>query len=115
MLLLIALCALTTIASALPRPAKRCDALLENIPWTIRNLTAFEPAEGCPDSGYISFHFCDVNPGLELETWCTRTVAAGSNESVIDPGTYYSCDGNEVRFIYSGDELQVERAYSDDW
>ncbi|KAK3636745.1 hypothetical protein LTR56_014047 [Elasticomyces elasticus] len=87
-------------------------ALVENTPWTISNITAFEAAAGSASESYISFHFCDVNPGLELETMCSRTVAAGSGGSLRDPA-YYACEGNEVRFIYSGTSLSLERSYTD--
>lgn len=101
--------------NALPTTTKRCQALVENTPWTISDLTAFEAASNSSALSYISFHFCDVNPGLELETTCLRTIAPGTSASVIDPSTYYACNGNEVRFIYAGGSLSLERSYDDDW
>ncbi|KAK3072276.1 hypothetical protein LTR53_007128 [Teratosphaeriaceae sp. CCFEE 6253] len=115
MLLATILLTLSAFASALPPPAKRCNALLENTPWIIRNLTAFQPAPDSQSDAFIAFHFCDVNPGLELETTCARNAPADSSgQSVVDPTTYFACEGNQVRFIYSGDELSLERSYVDD-
>ncbi|KAK5745362.1 hypothetical protein LTR17_001523 [Elasticomyces elasticus] len=113
MLLLTSFSALLSIAYALPLSnTTTCHALVENTPWTISNITAFEAAAGSASESYISFHFCDVNPGLELETMCSRTVAAGSGGSLRD-SAYYACEGNEVRFIYSGTSLSLERSYTD--
>jgi len=75
-------------------------------------LTSFEAASG-HDGSFVSFHFCDTNRGLELDAECSRTVSAG--ESCIDPDNYYACEGNQVRFIYSGTSLRIERSYVDDW
>ncbi|KAK3627645.1 hypothetical protein LTR56_019097 [Elasticomyces elasticus] len=113
MLLLTSLSALLSVVYALPLSnTTTCHALVENTPWTISNITAFEAAAGSSSESYISFHFCDVNPGLELETTCSRMVAAGSGGSLRD-STYYACEGNEVRFIYSGTSLSLERSYTD--
>ncbi|TKA36319.1 hypothetical protein B0A54_13253 [Friedmanniomyces endolithicus] len=143
-LLTTALLALSTSTSALPTSpssplqskTKRCTPLLENTPWTISHLVAFQAAvqnststppspsntssstNPTPGSSYITFHFCDTNPGLELETTCTRLITPGNPSSgppasVIDPGTYYPCDSNEVRFIYSGARLTLERSFVD--
>ncbi|KAK0269853.1 hypothetical protein LTR35_014529 [Friedmanniomyces endolithicus] len=133
------LLALSTSTSALPTSpssplqpqTKRCTPLLENTPWTISNLVAFQAAtpnstftsqsntSSTPptaSSSYITFHFCDTNPGLELETTCTRLIPSGSGApaSVTDPWTYYPCDSDEVRFIYSGASLTLERSFVDD-
>jgi len=140
LLLTTTLLAISTSTSALPTShlhpqTKRCTPLLENTPWTISNLIAFQATVPAStqnstspsntsssttppsSSSYITFHFCDTNPGLELETTCTRLIPSGSGAqaSVIDPGTYYPCDSNEVRFIYSGASLTLERSFEDDW
>ncbi|KAK4888337.1 hypothetical protein LTR27_012746 [Elasticomyces elasticus] len=113
MLLLTSFSALLSVVYALPLSnTTTCHALVENTPWTISNITAFEAAARSASESYISFHFCDVNPGLELETTCSRTVAAGSGGSLRD-SAYYACEGNEVRFVYSGTSLSLERSYTD--
>ncbi|KAK4545495.1 hypothetical protein LTR36_002845 [Oleoguttula mirabilis] len=120
MLVLLSILALLSIALAAPTPTNAasattttCHALIEQTPWTISNLTAFDAAPGYNGS-YVSFHFCDVNDGLELETDCSRYLPKGSSRSPIDPATYYDCGSNEVRFIYAGSSLIIERSFVDD-
>ena len=116
MLFIIAILALLSLISAAPTStgssSASCTALVENEAWIITNLTSFEAAPG-HDGSFVSFHFCDTNVGLELDAECSRTVSAGN--SCIDPNNYYQCDNNNVRFIYSGTSLRIERAYVDDW
>jgi len=111
MLLAIAFFAFLTIAFTAPT-TKRCDALIEQSPWIVTNLVAFEAAATSQNESRISFGFCDTNKGLELDTNCSRTVAPGSRQSIVD-GAYYTCENDDVRFIWSGDQLSLERSYED--
>lgn len=101
----------TATASASP---SNCPVLLENTPWLLTNLTAFDPSPG-HNGSFISFHFCDTNPGLELETTCSRRLNRFSSKSPVDADTYYACDDETVRFVYAGESLTVKRAFRDDW
>lgn len=101
--------------TAVTKQVRRCAALIEENPWTVSNLSAFDAAPGPSGVSYISFHFCDTNTGLQLDTTCSRYLAAGSGQSPIDPDNYYQCGSDYVRFIYSGDTLQLERSYTDPW
>ncbi|KAK5126797.1 hypothetical protein LTR85_009731 [Meristemomyces frigidus] len=118
MLLLLVL-SLLGMTFAAPTPTEEaattttCHALIEETPWTITSLTAFDAAPGYNGS-FVTFHFCDVNAGLELDTDCSRYLPSGSSRSPIDPDTYYPCDSNDVQFIYAGSSLTIERSYVDD-
>jgi len=98
-----------------PKVEPRCDYLLENNPWRISNLTAFSAARHPAGSSYVSFHFCDTNPGLELDTMCTRRLPKGSTDSCEDPNNYYVCDNDDVQFMYDGESLTLERVIIDPW
>ncbi|RMY68228.1 hypothetical protein D0862_15002, partial [Hortaea werneckii] len=115
--------------------SSHCQILIENDPWLLSNITYFVPtipsqnhttnSTSSPPS--ISFHFRDPNRGLELETYCYRTLLLPLKRGggVDDPGTrsYYPCVDGRVRFAYAageggggeaGGELKVGRVHRDD-
>lgn len=100
----------TTSASTTTTP---CQALIEETPWTVTDLTAFDAAPGSLTGSFVTFNLCDQ--GLQLETTCSRYLPANSSSSPIDPDTYYDCESSDVRFIYAGDSLTIERRFVDDW
>ncbi|KAK4574322.1 hypothetical protein LTR86_002083 [Recurvomyces mirabilis] len=103
------LLATITLTLAAPTPS---NCPVEDTPWDIRDLVAFQAAPGANAASYIKLHFCDQNTGLELETECSRTLAVGSSDSPIDTETWYPCDNADVRFKYGGDTVWIERAFT---
>ncbi|RMY08589.1 hypothetical protein D0867_08986 [Hortaea werneckii] len=100
-----------------------CPILIENTPWLLTNITHFVPSfpsqnhtTSFSSSAFISFHFRDTNPGLELETQCFRTLP---KHSETNPGTYLPCEDASVRFVYAAaegeEELKIGRGHRDDW
>lgn len=104
----------SALAAPSQQPQKRCTAILENDPWTLSNIYAFDAFASSNQSSVLFFHFCDTNTGLEMDTDCTRTIAPGGG-STISPGTYYECNNNTVRYIYDGASISIERSYVDEW
>ncbi|KAK5130794.1 hypothetical protein LTR08_001684 [Meristemomyces frigidus] len=122
---LLATLTLLPLALAAPTPASQtpaaptptpCKAKIEQLPWHLTNLTIFTSSHNTNSSSTpgssLSFHFCDTNDRLQLDTTCTRTLAAGS--ALVDAETYYPCEGGDVRFIYAGAWVGVERGFEDD-
>ncbi|TKA79394.1 hypothetical protein B0A49_02611 [Cryomyces minteri] len=96
---------LFTLATAAPVLEKR---FVEETPWHLTKFFAFTAAPGPDGVSAISFHFCDTNAGIEVETECSRTLPPGSGRSPVDPDTYYPCKNATVRFQFKGcrEELQ---------
>jgi len=115
--------------------------LAENIPWHLTDLYLFTAAPGPNGVSSVGFHFSDVNngtsapqgnhsrdfltesqlanilsiSGLELETYCSRTLPAGSGLSAVDPDNYYPCFNDGVSYrLGAGGKLDVKRTYQDD-
>ncbi|KAK4985750.1 hypothetical protein LTR66_001427 [Elasticomyces elasticus] len=100
------------IVSAAPTHALR-PRFIEETPWRLSDIAAFEAAPGPSGVSSISFHFCDTNTGIEIETDCSRYLTPGSGASAVDPDNYYSCDDPSVAFKFLGDSIAVERIYKD--
>lgn len=114
----ILLTAIWPLALAIPTPSSHQPDRLqkrfqEAIPWELSNIAVFNAALGPSGVSLISFHFCDTNTGIELETECSREMAPGSGQSVIDPDNYYPCNNSTVSFAYTGTALFIHRSYID--
>ncbi|TKA65127.1 hypothetical protein B0A49_08185 [Cryomyces minteri] len=101
---------LFTLATAVPVLETR---FVEETPWHLTKFFAFTAAPGPDGVSAISFHFCDTNAGIEMETECSRTLPPGSGRSPVDPDTYYPCKNATVRFQFKGDTIDVARSYKD--
>lgn len=113
MSLLPAFIALLTSTTAAPTLNKRCDALIETIPWQLVNIQLFNATSPGPTPSSISFHFCDQSPRLELDTECSYVFVPGES-STPGPG-YQPCANDSIGFTYGNGVIQVERQYKDPW
>lgn len=117
--LTLALTTLVSLASAAPTPVSNdptpvlAKRFVEETPWHLANVRAFTANPGPSGVSSFSFHFCDTNTGIELETECSRYLPPGSGRSPIDPDNYYPCNNNTVGFKYTGDALYIQRSYHD--
>lgn len=97
---------------------RRADCPNENKPWIITNITSFTSSKNKQTSSTqnptssISFDFNDLNPGIELNTSCSRQT---NTTSVVDPTNYYLCDDINVEFKWLGDSLQIARRFKNEW
>lgn len=117
--LLAATAILTTGAQALIAAHLSAASLTESTPWKLSNILAYEtatPANETTNStqpSSISFHFSDTNPGLQIETDCSRTVEAGGN---LYDGEWYLCDNKTVRLAWaltSDKTIQIQKGWDD--
>lgn len=104
---------ITSSLLSLTLAAPLTKRFVESTPWRLSNIRAFTASPGPTGVSSITFHFCDTNAGLELETECSRYLAPGSGRSPIDPDTFYPCANNTVGFKYTGREIVVQRTYID--
>lgn len=104
-LLSLASLAMTAPTPFITRPHKLQRRLIENTPWYISSIKLVEYLPGKDDT--LSFRFCDVNEGLELETECARVA-----ENVAD-SSWIECANDVVAFLFDGTSLQVQRNYID--
>lgn len=113
------------LASAVAAPAvitgsngaldKRCKAKVENKPWQLTHIAAFEADPNLPTGiSSISFDFCDTNKGLELQTRCEYNLPMHSGLGPIDHDNYHRCNNQDVQFKYEGTNITVSRTYKDD-
>ena len=111
------LLALFNIATAVPtrRNSTACVSAGFNEPWILSDIAVYTPEEGATgQQGYISFHFCDVNEGLQLDTNCSGPMINGACDG--GDGGYVSCGNNTVAFKFDANQMMwVERVYIDDW
>ena len=92
-----------------------CQAKTFDKPWTLSDITIYKAAGQHPDNqhGAISFHFCDYNNGLRMETDCAGTVINDRCEG--NDGGYVHCANETVAFKFAPDLIMMERAFIDDW
>ena len=102
----------TPTNTAPPAATTSCHAKLFNEPWILRDITITRPSSGSKD-GNISFHFCDPNDGLQMDTTCDGTIVNDACEG--DDGAYVLCQEQHIGFKLSSDLIMLERAYIDDW
>ncbi|KEQ91084.1 hypothetical protein AUEXF2481DRAFT_8881 [Aureobasidium subglaciale EXF-2481] len=103
-LFLAATFALVTTITALPHRKR----LAENEPWHLTNLAVFTSSNGLRN-GSISFNLVDNNVGLQVNTFCFRSVAS----SVEDGGSFYPCGNKDFNFRWDGTTLRLQRRYID--
>jgi hypothetical protein len=110
---------LATMSQALVFKRFSIATLSESTPWKLSNVVAYEnavPANASTNStepSHISFHFSDKNPGLNVETDCTRTVAVG--ETLRD-GKFYFCDNTTIRLAWALEEdwtVNIQKGWDD--
>lgn len=104
-LLSLAIAAPTSIHDTPSRVEKR---FAESTPWILSDVKVFEAKAKSNLNSTISFHFCDVNTGLKMDTECSRSA-----HTIVDSANYYFCNNNTVQFIFSGDNIQIARLYTD--
>lgn len=110
---LIAFFITTVLAAPTTNLDKRCDALIETVPWQLVNVQLFNATTTGTTPSSISFHFCDQSPRLELETECSYTFQPGES-GTPGPG-YEPCANDTIGFTYNDGLIQVERHYEDPW
>lgn len=120
MLLITLLTSCLAFAAAAPTrevPASRlaaCKAKVFNKPWLVTDITVWEPTVGSVSKvGQITFHFCDPNDRLQMETDCIGEVTNGTCEGQ-DSG-YVSCKNTNVAFKLDAGQILLERNFIDDW
>lgn len=105
----------TPTSTAASSTATSCHAKTFDLPWTLTDITLYRATGQDPDKSHaaISFHFCDTNSGLEMETDCSGVVIGDKSEE--DDGGYVLCANPEVGFKMSSDLIMMTRAFLDDW
>lgn len=106
----------TTNTPTTPTP---CHYKAFDKPWILKDITIFTPSgqgnsSNATAHGTVSFHFCDRNARLLLETDCSGDVIGDACEA--GDGGYVSCENANVGFkLASGGVVMVERWYEDNW
>lgn len=105
----------TSTTSAPSSTTTNCQAKTFDLPWTLTDITLYRESGQHPNKSHaaISFHFCDTNRGLEMETNCSGVVIGDKSEE--DDGGYVLCSNPEVGFKMSSDLIMMTRAFLDDW
>ncbi|KAF1990500.1 hypothetical protein K402DRAFT_390120 [Aulographum hederae CBS 113979] len=90
--------------------------LRETEPWKLTDISVFEPVPGHQEAAAesrVSFHFVDVNPGLEVDSICQYNVTAGSD--ITDASRWHECEDPDVRlrFQYTGDRIEIAKTWVD--
>ncbi|KAF2486700.1 hypothetical protein BDY17DRAFT_84420 [Neohortaea acidophila] len=104
----------TTNTPTTPTP---CHYKAFDKPWILKDITIFTPSgqgnsSNATAHGTVSFHFCDRNARLLLETDCSGDVIGDACEA--GDGGYVSCENANVGFkLASGGVVMVERWYED--
>jgi len=93
--------------------SKRCDALIETIPWQLSNIQLYNNTSPDAIPSSISFHFCDQSPRLQLDTECKYPFQPGES-GTPGPG-YQPCANDSIGFTYGNGLIQIERHYEDPW
>jgi len=114
--MLLAFITLFTATIAIPTSTsldtvKRCNALIETVPWQLVNIQLFNATVPGNSTSSINFHFCDTSPGLEIETECGYIFPSGQNATPA----YQPCVNQTIGFTYSDGLIQVAREYQDHW
>lgn len=105
----------TATSSATSSISTVCHAKVFDKPWTLSDITIYKAAgqDSSNTHAAISFHFCDENEGLQMDTDCSGTVINDRCEG--DDGGYVLCANETVGFKLASDLIMMERAYLDDW
>lgn len=93
----------------------QCQAKIFDQAWTLTNITIYKEAgqQSGNEHAAMSFHFCDTNTGLELDTDCSGTVVNDRCEG--EDGGYVFCNNDDVSFKFSSGLVMMNRYYIDDW
>lgn len=123
MQLIYALTSFLTLISAAPtgtnpetdRRDDDCQSKTFDLPWSLTNITIYKAADqkSGSEQAAISFHFCDSNSNLELDTDCSGTVVNDRCEG--EDGGYVLCDNDDVSFKFASSLVMLTRYYTDDW
>ena len=109
--------ALLQIVTCAPtaRNSTKCISKNFDNPWILTDIAVSTPEPSTKGQrGYISFHFCDSNQGLELDTNCSGPMSNGVCEN--GDGGYVSCLNNTVAFKFDASKMiWVTRVFIDDW
>jgi hypothetical protein len=100
-----------TLSSPARTQTDGASAFTVNRAWKLTNIVIFDAAQNSTVNSTLSFTFEDLNPGMELKTNCSKTVASGQS---LASNFYQPCDAHsDLRFQYYEDKLSIYRGIVD--